>query len=149
MKNARIFGATAVAAFALASLTGCFNLPGTTPTTVPGTDPGTDPGTEQPQEGGTEVAGTTWSGTDSAGNTMTFTLNQDGSLDIADWNGGGPYDDPADTWSVNGGNIELYVSNIEEIGGITYSGPAATGSMNLTGAADLGGSTYTLTLTQG
>lgn len=149
MKTTKLLALTGLAAVSIVALSGCFQLPTPTPTTpTTPTDP-TTPTTPTESEPSNELVGTSWSGTDNAGNVMSFTIAEDGTLDDLEWNGGGPWDEPADTWSLNGSTFEFYISNIEEIGGITYSGPAATGSMNLNGTSDLGGNTYTLVLTQG
>lgn len=147
MKTTRMLALPAIAAAAVLSMTGCFQLPGA-PTTNPTT-------TTTPTDGGggggetVDLAGTTWSGTDEAGNPLAFTLAADGTVDFETFGNGGPYDEASDTWSVNGTTFEMYVSNISDIGGLTYTGTAATGSMQLTGVDDNGGTGYDVTITQG
>lgn len=131
----RTLALPAVAAAALLSLTGCFQLPGGTTPTNPGTsDPGTDPGTTDPgTDPGTEgeavdLANTTWSGS-AAGVDMEFTFNPDGTIDFIDFGGQGAFDDSADVWSVSGDQLDMSINT--EDGLVDFSGTAALGSMSL------------------
>lgn len=122
-------------------MTGCFQLPGAP----------TNPGTTTPTEGGSggggessDLAGTSWSGSD-GGNTMSFTLNADGTIDFTEWNDQGGFDVPEDTWVTSGSDITLTITTSE--GDLVYTGPATTGSMSLTGSGTAAG--QTLDVTQG
>ncbi|SDH22191.1 hypothetical protein [Agrococcus jejuensis] len=140
MKTSRLLALPAIAAAAVLTMTGCFQLPGAP----------TSPGTTTPADGGsgdgasTELAGTSWSGGD-GGNTMSFTLNADGSIDFSEWNDQGGFDVPEDTWVVSGSDVTLTITTNE--GNLVYTGPAATGSMSLTGSGTAAG--QTLSITQG
>lgn len=139
MKTMRLLALPAIAAAAVLTMTGCFQLPGAP----------TNPGSTAPAESGgsgatLDLAGTTWSGTD-GGNTMTFTLNADGTIDFSSWNSEGDFDVPQDTWVVSGSDVTLTISS--NSGNLVYTGAAATGSMSLTGSETAAG--QTLTITQG
>lgn len=144
MKTSRLLALPAIAAAAMLTMTGCFQLPGapTTGTTTAPTDGGDTGG------GGTgastDLAGTSWSGSDGA-NTMSFTLNADGTIDFSDWNDQGGFDVPEDTWVVSGSNVTLTIST--NSGNLVFTGPATTGSMSLSGSGTAAG--QTLDLTQG
>lgn len=155
---------TILAAMSLLGLAGCVTLPPVpaTPTVIPTVAPpapevsDAPSATESaaptapaatPQEG--FLVGTTWSGDDSHGNAMTFTLAADGTVDNFMWNDTGPWFEDSDTWTVLDDNtFVLYVSNIQEIGGITYSGSAVPAMINMSGVADVGGETFVLVLLQ-
>lgn len=161
MKKTRILALPAVAAVSLLALTGCFQLPpvgGTTTDTSTedtgsedtgseGTDSGAE--SEAPEEGASvELAGTAWSGSDSAGNAMDLVLEEDGTVLLNDWNGEN-WDEPSDTWVVEGDQITMFISGIREIQSLEYTGTAALDTMSLTGVDGNGDSGYDLTLTQG
>jgi len=160
MNLSRIAGATALGAAAILTLAGCIQLPSpqspttTTPTT---TEPGTSsPATSEPAADPADaLVDTQWSGTAQGGNSaidVTFTFQEDGTLYITAWSGqtDTPYDDPTDTWSLNGQTLELTLSNIQEIERIDLTGTYTGASpIQMTGTDGVGGSGYTMTLTQG
>lgn len=139
MKTSRLLALPAIAAAAVLTMTGCFQLPGA-PTT---------PGTTTPADGGSggggesiDLAGTSWSGGD-GGNTMSFTLNADGTVDFSEWNEQGGFDVPEDTWVVSGSDITITITTNE--GDLVFTGPAATGSMSLAGSGTAAGQTLDIT----
>lgn len=131
MKTTRLLAVPAIAAAALLTMTGCFQLPGA-PTNNPGTTtaPTTEGGTGGSEQGSVDLAGTSWSGGDGF-NTMTFTLNGDGTIDFTEWNEQGGFDVPEDTWTVSGSEVTMTITTTE--GDLVFTGPAATGSMSLPG----------------
>lgn len=146
MKTTRILALPAIAAASLLALTGCFQLPpvGET-TTTQGPDGSTAP------DGGdatVDLTETVWSGEDSAGNSMNLEFEADGTILLNDWNGQN-WDESSDTWEVAGDQITIFVSGIENIESLTYTGNAQLGEMQLTGVDGTGDSGYDLTLTQG
>lgn len=151
-------GATtrAVAAIVMATsvtvLSGCFQLPGSTPVDAGSQQPQGSDGPEQvdpsTEQGAVELMGTSWSGADDAHDIeMSLTLESDGTVLFDSWNGE-HYDAPTDTWAQSGPTFTMYVSNIGDIGGITYTGDASLGTMELQGTDDLGDDGYDLVLTQ-
>lgn len=159
MKMSRILAVPAIAAAALMTMTGCFQLPGSTPTdpgtSDPGTsDPGTtDPGTTDPgTEQGGELAGTTWSG-NMGEEPVTMTFDQDGTVNLDEWNGSS-FDDATDVWSVEGTSVTIYIGGIYSTDGasaegVTFVGELSDGQMSLQGTADGGDSGFTLDISQG
>lgn len=137
MKTSPLLALPAIAAAAVLTMTGCFQLPGA-PTTTSPTEGGSGGGESS------ELAGTSWSGSD-GGNTMSFTLNADGTIDFTEWNDQGGFDVPEDTWVTSGSDITLTITTSE--GDLVYTGPATTGSMSLTGSGTAAG--QTLDVTQG
>ncbi|GAA3611931.1 hypothetical protein [Agrococcus terreus] len=153
MKTSRIVVLPALAAASLLALTGCFQLPpvggnpgGSGETTAPSTDGG-DTGSGD-TGGDVDLAGTSWSGTDAAGNAMDLVLEEDGTVLLNNWNDEN-WDEPTDTWEVSGGEFTMFISGIREIQSLEYTGPAAEGEMQLTGVDGNGDQGYDLTLTQG
>lgn len=152
MKTSRIVVLPALAAASLLALTGCFQLPpvggnpgGSDETTAPSTDGG-DTGSDT--GGDVDLAGTSWSGTDAAGNEMDLVLEEDGTVLLNNWNDEN-WDEATDTWEVSGGEFTMFISGIREIQSLEYTGPAAEGEMQLTGVDGNGDEGYDLTLTQG
>ena len=152
MKTMRMLALPAIAAAAVLTMTGCFQLPGapTSPaTTTPAETGGTGGGGG---ETAGDLAGTSWTGSTEGQPDVSFTLNADGTVDFSSW-GGESFDSPADVWSGDAASVTITVTQIvDQSSGdsidITYSGPAENGSMNLQGEGTDGNS-YTLTATQG
>jgi hypothetical protein len=116
----------------LAALTACFGLPG-----LPGGNTGGGTGTE------TDVlTGTSWSGVDSDGDAWGFDFQSDGTIGLT-YNGDS-YDDPTDTWSLNGDTLNIHVAFDD--GDVDLTGPVAEGSIDLDGSYT--GGTFTLTITE-
>ena len=161
MNLPRIAGAAALGAAAILTLAGCIQLPSlpqAPATSEPGTttDPGTTPETSEPAaDPGDALVDTQWSGTASGPDSaidVVFTFEADGTLYITEWSGqeDTPFDDPTDTWSMEGSTIELTLSNIQEIERIDFTGTYSGSSpIELTGTDGVGTSGYTMTLTQG
>lgn len=95
-----------------------------------------------------DPAGTTWTGTDSAGDATTFLLDEDGSVDVT--YGAGSFDEPTDSWSVTDGVLALDIHIDAANGRIEYScsyDPAAQ-SIAATGTTTVSKKTVTVALTQ-
>jgi hypothetical protein len=96
------------------------------------------------------LTGTSWFGTAAGVAEMTFTLAADGTVDFTSFNGE-PYDTPTDVWSVEGDTISITISQLQAPSGavadIVFTGPAATGGMELVGD-DGSGATYAMTIAQ-
>ncbi|WP_413316320.1 hypothetical protein AA0Z99_07135 [Agrococcus sp. 1P02AA] len=155
MKKTRILALPAVAAVSLLALTGCFQAPpigGTTPDTSTedsGTETEEGTETQAPDDGASvDLTDTAWSGTDSAGNTMDLVLEADGTVLLNDWNEQN-WDEPSDTWVVDGDQITIFISGIQDIQSLEYTGTAELGTMNLSGVDGNGDEGYDLTLEQG
>jgi hypothetical protein len=115
-----------LAAFVLA---GCSLLSPQTPTT-----PNTP--TEEPAPSVTveDLNDTSWAGTDSEGTDTTFTFHTGGSTAVSF--SGNEYDDPGDTWALDGSTLTITIYNVEGVGDATYVGdvtdPAGPIDLDLT-----------------
>ena len=116
-------------------------------------DPSTDPsGAPEITPGATAetLAGTSWFGTAEGVAEVTLTFAADGTVDFASFNGQA-YDEPGDTWSVDGTTLTLTMSQLQSPSGafvdIVFTGTAATGGMELTGT-DGTGASYAMTIVQ-
>lgn len=139
MTTRRTLSIGAATVFLLGALTACFpQLPGGP--NNPGTDPGTDPGTE------TATLSGNWSGTDSDGDSWGMEFQADNTIGIS-FNGDGPSDEPADTWTLSGTALSLTVTGFEN-GSITCDG-TFDGGTSIPLDCSYAGRPFTLTLTQG
>ncbi len=126
-------------------LSGCSLIsPPTTPV-----DPGTSteaPATPTVTEA--DLADTTWTGTDSEGTDTIFTFHDGGSTAVSF--SGNAYDDPGDTWALDGSTLTITIYNVEGVGDATYVGDVtdAAGPIDLDLSFTLDDSTRTLTLTK-
>ncbi len=102
-----------VAAFVLA---GCSLL---TPTPAPPTTPPVVEETVTVED----LNDTSWAGTDSEGTDTTFTFHEGGSTAVSF--SGNEYDDPGDTWALDGSTITITIYNVEGVGDATYVGEVA------------------------
>ena len=120
-------GSVAVVAAALALLAGCTAAPSSTPT-------------------GEELAGTTWSGTDSRDAEWEFDFHEDRTLGFS--YKGKSFDDPSDTWVVAGGQLRIIIQFAD--GNATMVGPYEGGaeSIDLDGSQDGQSGSWTLTITE-
>jgi hypothetical protein len=158
MKTTRLIAVPALAGASLLALTGCIQLPPVGGTTTETQAPVTtaqpaDPGTSEPGGQSEDLAGTSWTGDFNGQVTdVAFTLNEDGTVDFADW-AGSAFDSPSDVWSMSGDTLELTVTQIQvdETGSdtfdVTMSGTAGDGSMSLSGQGT-DGNTYELNASQ-
>jgi hypothetical protein len=99
-----------LAAFVLA---GCSFLSPSTP--APTTEP-----TKEPTVTVEDLNDTSWAGTDSEGTVTTFTLHEGGSTAVSF--SGNEYDDPGDTWALDGTTLTITIYNVESVGDATYVG---------------------------
>ena len=99
----------AVLVLLVAVLTACFpSLPTTGgPNGGTGTDGGTDGGTAS-----ADLAGTTWNGTDSDGDSWVLEFQPDGTVAVA-FNGGSRFDDASDTWTLDGTALDIHLVFVE------------------------------------
>lgn len=122
----------------VALLTACFPvLPGGggSPVGDPGT--GTDGGTS------TDLAGTTWSGSDSDGDSWELEFQPDGTVAVA-FNGGNRFDDASDTWTLSGTALDIHLVFVES--DYDFTGTYDGGdSIPLDGTWAGGGFTLTIT----
>jgi hypothetical protein len=115
-----------LAAFVLA---GCSLLSPQTPTTPVVTD---EP--DVPSVTVEDLNDTSWAGTDSEGTDTTFTFHEGGSTAVSF--SGNSYDDPGDTWALDGSTLTITIYNVEGVGDATYVGdvtdPAGPIDLDLT-----------------
>ena len=144
MTTPRTLAGVGLSAALLLSLTACFQLPIPTPNNGGGGDNGNggDNG------GGTEVdpssiIDTTWAGTDSDGDDWEFTFQEDNTVALV--LNDQPFDDPADTYSLNGTSLSITVSGFEQ-GNAEFTGEYAGPDQSIDLDGDLGGHAFSLTL---
>ena len=115
-----------LAAFVLA---GCSLLSPSTPT-----QPTTEPEPDVPSVSVEDLNDTSWAGTDSEGTDTTFTFHTGGSTAVSF--SGNEYDDPGDTWALDGSTLTITIYNVEGVGDATYVGevtdPAGPIDLDLT-----------------
>jgi hypothetical protein len=138
----RVAVGMAVAALVIA-LTGCSTgmAPTPTPTRTATTHaPGSMIG------GIIEPSGTTWSGTDSAGDLSVFVLQRDHTVKVT--YGTNTFDEPGDTWDVTTGALSLHVYIDAADGYLDYTGKfdVATGAITATATTTVSAKTITVTL---
>ena len=103
-----------LAAFVLA---GCSLLAPQTP--VEPTTPPVDEETVSVED----LNDTNWAGTDSEGTDTTFNFHEGGSTAVSF--SGNEYDDPGDTWALDGNTLTITIYNVEGVGDATYVGDVA------------------------
>lgn len=119
------------------SLSGCFGFPGGL----------LNQGASDPAAGGNasaeeSLAGSTWEGVDSDGDSWVLEFQEDRTLGFS-FNGDS-YDDASDTWGVAGST--LTVSIVFNDGIATMSGPYAAGDPTIDLDGQQGGAVWTLTI---
>lgn len=95
-----------------------------------------------------DPVGTTWTGTDSAGDLTRFVLQKDSGVAVT--YGTNSFDEAGDTWKVTGGVLSLDIHINATDGSLDYTGqydPAAK-TIAATGTTTLSKKTVTVTLTQ-
>jgi hypothetical protein len=124
------------------ALAGCSAAPASTPT------PTATASVEPAQQIGRTIdpVGTTWSGTDSAGDPSVFGLRADHRLEVT--YGAHTFDQQGDTWAVTDGTLALHVYIDAKNGYLDYTSTwdAATGTLAATGTTTLTSRTVTVTL---
>jgi hypothetical protein len=130
-----------VAVFVLA---GCSLLSPTTPTAP---EEPTTP--DAPAVSVEDLNDTSWAGTDSEGTETTFTFHEGGSTAVSF--SGNEYDDPGDSWELDGSTITITIYNVEGVGDATYVGDVtdAAGPIDLELSFTDVTETRTLTITKG
>jgi hypothetical protein len=110
-------------------LTGCSLLGPSQPTT-----PDAPVTPDAPAVTVEDLNDTSWSGTDSEGTDTTFTFHEGGSTAVSF--SGNEYDDPGDTWELDGSTLTVTIYNVEGVGDATYVGdvtdPAGPIDLDLT-----------------
>jgi hypothetical protein len=126
------------------ALTGCSLLSPTTPTT-----PETPDTPDVPSITVEDLNDTSWAGTDSEGTETTFTFHEGGSTAVSF--SGNPYDDPGDTWALDGSTLTITIYNVQNVGDATYVGEVtdAAGPIDLDLSFTDVTETRTLTITKG
>jgi len=105
----------AVGLLAAIALSGCSLLNPSTPT-----QPTSAPTQEAPSVTAEDLNDTSWEGTDSEGTDTTFTFHAGGSTAVSF--SGNEYDDPGDTWALDGSTLTITIYNVENVGDATYTG---------------------------
>jgi hypothetical protein len=100
---------------AAVTLAGCSLLAPQQPTT-----PDTPDVPDAPAVAIEDLNDTSWAGTDSEGTDTTFTLHEGGSTAVSF--SGNQYDDPGDTWELDGATLTITIYNVEGVGDATYVG---------------------------
>jgi hypothetical protein len=92
---------------------------------------------------------TSWAGTDSEGTDTTFTFHEGGSTAVSF--SGNEYDDPGDTWELDGTTLTVTIYNVEGVGDATYVGDVtdAAGPIDLDLSFTDVTETRTLSITKG
>jgi hypothetical protein len=128
---------------AAATLAGCSLLTPQTPTT-----PETPDTPDTPSVTVEDLNDTSWAGTDSEGTETTFTFHEGGSTAVSF--SGNEYDDPGDTWALEGSTLTITIYNVEGVGDATYTGEVtdAAGPIDLDLSFTDVTDTRTLTITK-
>jgi hypothetical protein len=129
----RTLATAAASLLLLVSLTACFGLPGL-PTTGGG-------GGDAPT---TDLAGTSWTGTDSDGDFWAFEFQNDGTLAFS-FNEDS-YDDATDVWTLSGDALHLSIAFTD--GEATFDGTYTEGASSVDLAGKQGEAEWTVTITQ-
>lgn len=134
----------AIGLLAAIALTGCSLLSPSTPV-----DPNPAPTTQAPSITADDLNDTSWSGTDSQGTVTTFTFHAGGSTAVSF--SGNAYDDPGDTWELDGSTLTVTIYNVESVGDATYTGTVtdAAGPIDLNLSFSDVDETRTITITKG
>jgi hypothetical protein len=92
---------------------------------------------------------TDWAGTDSEGTDTTFSFHEGGSTAVSF--SGNEYDDPGDTWELDGSTLTITIYNVEGVGDATYTGEVTdpAGPIDLDLSFTDVTETRTLTITKG
>lgn len=128
----------AAASLAAAALAGCG--------AAPGSDVTSDPAAA-------ELVDTRWRGVSSGPDVqleLGFTLQADGTIAFEQWGAESVrYDDPTDTWVVEGGTLRVHLSNIDDIDFLDYAGPAMPDrTIRLDGVDGRGSDEYSMTISR-
>ncbi len=95
-----------------------------------------------------DPSGTTWSGTDSAGDLSVFLLQPDHTVMVT--YGTNTFDQPGDSWSVKGGVLSMGIYIDATNGVLDYTGQydASAKTIAATGTTSITSKTVTVTLAQ-
>ena len=144
MKTLHTATLPALGLLAAIALTGCSLLSPSTPT-----EPDPVETSETPSVTAEDLNDTDWSGTDSEGTETTFTFHEGGSTAVSF--SGNEYDDPGDTWALDGSTLTITIYNVESVGDATYVGEVtdAAGPIDLDLTFSDVDESRTLTITKG
>lgn len=144
MTTSRTLTVSALSLLAAATLAGCSLLAPQTPNT-----PDAPETPEAPAVSVEDLNDTDWAGTDSEGTETTFTFHEGGSTAVSF--SGNQYDDPGDTWELDGSTLTITIYNVESVGDATYVGEVtdAAGPIDLELSFSDVTETRTLTITKG
>lgn len=137
MNKSRLIAVPVFAAATVLSLAGCFGTP--TPTATTGGSTGTDTGTS------IELAGTSWSGTDSVGDFTVFDFEDDGTVNVT-YNEQ-QFDEATDTWELDGTSLTVVVFLNDDLGDVVYTGDVNGDTIDMEGVIE-GDTPFTITLTK-
>lgn len=141
MRTSRALGAAVLAVVAVFALTACIQLPFFNQNRSGASDAPdpVDPSTSD----GSDLIGTTWTGTDSDGDFWSFDFQDDGTVGftlIED-----SYDDATDTWTVEDGTLTISIAFDSGLGSL--AGPYAPGDTAIDLDGTQGDVTWTVTIT--
>ncbi len=129
MKTLRPAALAAVVLALIVGLSGCSLLPSTGGTTTT-----TD----------TSLAGTSWSGTDSDGDSWVFDFQSDNTVGFS--LNSDSYDDASDTWAVAGGTLTITIVFTD--GTATMVGPYSSGATSIPLAGSQDTASWTVDITK-
>ncbi|MCS0499321.1 hypothetical protein [Protaetiibacter mangrovi] len=134
--SSRILAAIAASTLVLGALTGCSlpSIPG-----LPGFGGAGDAVVDS------ELVGTTWSGTDSDGDSWVLELQEDGTVGLT--YDGSSYDDSTDTWAQVGSTVTFHIGFDD--GDIDMIGEYAGVDSPMEASGTYPGGSFTVTLVQG
>jgi len=140
----RTLAAPALGLLAAVALAGCSLLSPTQPT-----EPDVSEAPAPPAVTVEDLNDTSWAGTDSEGTETTFTLHAGGTTAVSF--SGNQYDDPGDTWQLDGTRLTIVIYNVQDVGDATYVGEVADpdGPIDLELSFSDVEETRTLTITKG
>lgn len=136
MNMSRLIAVPALTAATVLALAGCFGTP--TPTATTGGSTGGDTSIE--------LAGTSWSGTDSVGDFTVFDFEDDGTVNVT-YNDQ-QFDEATDTWELNGTALTVVVFLNDDLGDVVYTGDVDGDTIDMEGVIE-GDTPFTITLTKG
>jgi hypothetical protein len=143
MKTLRTASLPAIGLLAAIALTGCSLLSPSTPT-----QPDPVETTQAPAFTADDLNDTSWAGTDSEGTDTTFTFHAGGATAVSF--SGNDYDDPGDTWALEGTTLTITIYNVDKKGDATYTGTVTdpAGPIDLSLSFSDVDETRTLTITK-
>lgn len=145
MKTLHKLSVPVIGVMAVVALAGCSLLSPQQPTTPDAPDQTDAPTTVTVED----LNDTSWAGTDSEDTDTTFTFHTGGSTAVSF--SGNAYDDPGDTWALEGSTLTVTIYNVEGVGDAVYTGEVtdADGPIDLDLSFTDVTDTRTITITKG